>query len=83
MTLGFDFATLPHWAEELESNCCRIAGNVESIFSDQFHGIVGLNSCANHGIGEPGSRRVRTWFELYGGDVRWSRIARRFVPEPE
>ena len=83
LTLGFDFATIPHWAEELESNCCRIAGRVAGGIEDLFLGIIDLYGCADYGIGQPGSRRVRTWFELYGGDPRWSRAARCFIPEPE
>ena len=33
-TLDWDLSTLPHWIEELDSNCCRVAGGLESIFED-------------------------------------------------
>jgi HEAT repeat protein len=82
MTLGFDFATLPFWAEELESNCCRINPRIDVMFRKLF-GIDDLNDCTRYGIGQPPSRRVRSWFELYGGDLRWSKLARQFLPVPE
>jgi len=82
-TLGFDFATLPHWVEELESNCCRISGRVEGIFEKLFEGPGDLYHRADSGIGQPPSQRVRDWFELYGGPMRWSPILGRFLPEPE
>ena len=30
-----------------------------------------------------GSDRVLDWFELFGGDLEWSPLARRFLPRPE
>jgi len=83
MTLGFDFATVPHWAEELDSNCCRISGRVAGMFEHLFEGTDELYSRADHGIAQPPSERVRDWFEFYGGDMRWSPILRRFIPKPE
>ncbi|MHC4341567.1 MAG: HEAT repeat domain-containing protein [Planctomycetota bacterium] len=82
VTLGHDFAALPHWTKELESNCCRISGRVEKIFEDLL-GIEVLYNCASSGIGEPPSERVREWFELYGGDMEWSPLVDRFVARPE
>jgi len=82
MTLGMDWCTLPFWAEELESNCCRINPRIDSMFDDLF-GIGGLYSASDDGLGQPPSRRVRTWFELYGGEPRWSKLAGMCIPEPE
>ncbi|MHC4934001.1 MAG: hypothetical protein ACYTGV_17640 [Planctomycetota bacterium] len=82
ITLGHDFATLPHWTRELESNCCRIAGRLDGLFEDLFD-IGVLYSCASSGIGEPLSERVREWFELYGGTMEWSPPIDRFVARPE
>ena len=82
MTLGFDWATLPFWAEELESNCCRINPRIDSMFDDLF-GIDDLYGANDYGVGIPPSRRVRAWFELYGGEPRWSKLARMCLPVPE
>jgi HEAT repeat protein len=81
-TLGHDFATLPHWARDLESNCCRISPSVEGIFEGLF-GIDAIYHCARSGVGEPPSERVREWFELWGGEMEWSPLVRRFVAKPE
>ncbi|MHC4848269.1 MAG: HEAT repeat domain-containing protein, partial [Planctomycetota bacterium] len=81
-TLGYDLLTLPHWRRELESNCCKVSGRLEGTFEDLFD-IHVLYSCHSSGIGEPPSERLLDWFELLGGDMEWSPMARRFLPKPE
>ena len=82
MTLGFDWVTLPFWAEELESNCCRINPRIDSMFEKLF-GIDELYRANDLAVGLPPSWRVRFWFEHYGGDPRWSEIAQTCLPVPE
>ncbi|MEM8884606.1 MAG: HEAT repeat domain-containing protein [Planctomycetota bacterium] len=82
LTLGDALSTLPHWREELESNCCRISGAVESVFQDLF-GVGHLYGCADSGVGEPPAERVLEWFEMFGGDWEWSALHGRYFPKPE
>jgi HEAT repeat protein len=78
LTLGLDASTLPFWIDELESNCCRIAGGPESIWEDHL-GLRVLYGCESSGVGEPPARRVRQWFERNGGDMIFSPLSQRWV----
>jgi HEAT repeat protein len=81
-TLDWDFSTLPHWIEELDSNCCRVAGGLESIFED-YLGTRWLLRRPSTGLGEPRSRRVRTELLWSGGSYVWSPLVDRFVERPD
>lgn len=81
-TLDWDFSTLPHWIEELDSNCCRVAGGLEKTFEEKLGGSW-LYSRPSSGLGEPRSRRVRTEFLWSGGDYVWSPLVDRFVARPD
>ncbi len=81
-TLDWDLSTLPHWIEELDSNCCRVAGGLEGIFQD-YLGMRWLYDRPGSGLGEPRSRRVRTELLWSGGHYVWSPLVDRFVALPE
>jgi len=81
-TLDWDFTTLPHWIEELDSNCCRVAGGLEGIFEDELGGAW-LWGRPDSGIGEPRSRRARTDLLWWGGDYLWSPLVDHFVAKPD
>lgn len=82
-TLGDDPATLAHWIEDLESNCCRIGGCLDQIFEYGLGVKTYLNGIHEHGVGEPPSRRVRTELSFYGARFVWSPLLDRLVPVPE
>ncbi len=81
-TLDWDLSTLPHWIEELDSNCCRVAGGLEGIFEDHL-GLRWLYDRPRSGLGEPRSGRVRTELLWSGGRYVWSPVVDRFVALPE
>jgi len=62
LTLGFDFATVPHWTEELESNRCRISVCVGDALVDLVGEGVDATHMEYNGSGVPRSQRVRAWF---------------------
>jgi hypothetical protein len=79
LTLGGDPKTLHHWARELESNCCRIGGQIEAMFEPV--GADGLN--ADPGISAPPSERVRRLHDLLGGTMVAGPLGDGPVPLPE
>ena len=81
-TLDWDFSTLPHWIEELDSNCCRVAGGLEGIFQEKL-GMRWLYDRPWSGLGEPRSQRVKTELLWYGGTYVWSPLVDRFVAQPD
>jgi HEAT repeat protein len=81
-TLDWDFATLPHWIEELDSNCCRVAGGLESLFEEKLGGSW-LHDRPGSGLGEPRSRRARTELLRRGGRFVWSPLVDHFVAAPD
>jgi 3-methyladenine DNA glycosylase AlkC len=82
-TLDWDLSTLPHWIEELDSNCCRVAGGLESIFEDRLGMRWLYNRPWSGNFGEPRSRRVRTEFLWSGGRYVWSPLVDGFVAAPD
>jgi HEAT repeat protein len=81
-TLDWDLSTLPHWIEELDSNCCRVAGGLEGIFQDHL-GMSWLYQRPWTVPGEPRSQRVRTELLWSGGRYVWSPLVDRFVSRPD
>ena len=82
-TLGRDPATLPHWTEDLDSNCCRIS---DGLAHDAFEGNYGLPHLYDrhrHGVGGPLSDFVADWMDAAAGDWVWSPALDRFMPAPE
>lgn len=82
-TLGRDPSTLPHWAEDLDSNCCRIS---DGLAHDAFEGNYGLPDLYDRhreGVGGPLSAFVADWMDLAAGDWVWSPHLGRFLPAPE
>jgi hypothetical protein len=81
-TLDWDFTTLPHWLEELDSNCCRVAGGLESLFEDVLGGSS-LYGRPHTAPGEPRSRRARIELLRDGGRFVWSPLVDHFVAAPD
>jgi hypothetical protein len=81
-TLDWDLSTLPHWIEELDSNCCRVAGGLESIFEDHL-GTRWLYNRPWSGLGEPRSQRVLTALLWSGGSHVRSPLVDRLVARPD
>jgi HEAT repeat protein len=75
LSLGWDQATFPHWIEDVDSNCCRVSGELE----DLFETAVGAEECyspPHNGLGEPRSRFLRSELERLGGAFVWAPIFR-------
>jgi len=81
-TLDWDFSTLPHWTEELDSNCCRVAGGLEDIFMEEL-GLSWLYGRPWSGLGEPRSQKARTDLLWYGGSFVRSPLVDHFVARPD
>jgi len=83
LTLGRDSAVLPHWVEDLDSNCCRISdGMGDGVFEKAF-GMPCIYDPNRVGVGRPTSEFVRTWMGLFAARFVWSEFLDRHVPEPE
>jgi len=76
MTLDYDFATIPFWISELESNCCRFVV-VAQIFEDLFG--IDLDDFRVTMRSTP-SEIVAEFFERHRGHLVGSRMAGHFVP---
>jgi hypothetical protein len=73
LTLGWDPATFPHWIEDLDSNCCRVSGEVAGIF-EHLVDAADAYSVPTSGVGEPRSRFVRVELERLGGAFVWAPV---------
>jgi hypothetical protein len=82
-TLGRDPSVLPHWAFDLDSNCCRISdGMGDGVFEDAY-GMPAVYDRFRMGVGRPASEFVRDWMGLHASRFVWSPLLGRFIPEPE
>ncbi len=82
-TLGRDPSTLPHWAEDLDSNCCRISDGLAHDAFEGNYGMPHLYDRHQQGVGGPLSAFVADWMDLAAGDWVWSPHLGRFLPAPE
>ena len=77
-TLGFDSGTLPHWVNDLESNCCRISDGLgHRLFAWPFQEAVpgrgmSLEVGNKYGVGLPLSVQARLWHGANGGAWEFS-----------
>lgn len=76
LTLDHDFKTIPHWIDDLESNCCRV--NVVAMIFEDLFGLdlddVRTSPCVTM------AAVAREFWERHGDDLVWSRIAGHYVP---
>lgn len=80
--LGPDWATYPHWIEDLDSNCCRVSDGLAEELFEQALGLGPLYGTERNGFGRPLSERVWEWFSLFGGELVWCPLLERYVPRP-
>ena len=80
--LDDDLAVLPHWIDQLESNCCRVSdGMAVYVFEDGL-GMPHLYGSESSGVGRALSDRALEWLRLMGGDFVWSKILDRWLRRP-
>lgn len=90
-TLGFDPSTLPHWVEDLDSNCCRIS---DGLAHDAFEGNYDTPDVYDRhrlGVGGPVSafvvawmaHRAADWVENPLPDVGYRHARPHRLPAPE
>jgi HEAT repeat protein len=65
-TMGHDPSLLPHWLSDLDSNCCRVSDGMAVGTFERPYGVPHLYGSEVMGVGEPLSRRARSWLELAG-----------------
>jgi hypothetical protein len=73
LTLGLDPSTLPHWASDLDSNCCRVSDGLACWVFERPYGLEALYGTERNGVGQPPSRRLLSDLRLLGGP---------WVPDP-
>lgn len=76
LTLDHDLSTIPHWIDDLESNCCRV--NVVACIFDDLFGLD-LDDVRNSACVTMAEVARRFWVR-HGNDLVWSRVANRWVP---
>ena len=82
-TLGADWATLPHWVSDLDSNCCRVSDGLAAYVFERSLGAPEVWGTEGYGVGEPLSQRMTRWLSLMGGRWVYSPLVERWIPVPE